>query len=106
MFGMSGYLSAIVQSVVIEIEKNNSAKLKNESTEDYLKKDNVGKIFAVVVSLFVLVCLVLSISITGTPNEVRKMKLDDERLTNISLIQQEVFNYFSVKYSFTFFINS
>lgn len=51
-------------------------------------------IIAVVASLVVLSSVVYSISILGTPAEMRKRKLDDQRLSDLSAIQAQVFNEF------------
>lgn len=51
-------------------------------------------IITVVASLLVLSSIVYSISILGTPAEMRKRKLDDQRLSDLSSIQSQVFNEF------------
>lgn len=61
---------------------------------DYTKETKLPIVFTVVSSLFVIAALVWSISIIGTPAEMRKKRIDDTRLSDISRIQQEVFNHF------------
>lgn len=59
---------------------------------DYSIKTNVPLIATVVVSLFVIFSVVWSVSIIGSPKEMRAKKLDSTRLSDISRIQQEVLN--------------
>ena len=59
---------------------------------DYSKTTQLPKLIAAAASLFVLGSLIWSISIIGTPQEMRLMRIDDTRLSDISRIQQEVFN--------------
>lgn len=61
---------------------------------DYSKKTFIPLGIAVVVSVVVLSSLVWSISIIGTPSEMRAKRIDSTRLSDISRIQQEVFNRF------------
>ncbi len=61
---------------------------------DYSKKTNVPIIATVVATLAVVASLVWSISIVGTPSEMRAKRIDSTRLSDISRIQQEVFNHF------------
>lgn len=64
---------------------------------DYTKVSKVPLTLAVVVSVAVLALVVWSISIIGTPTEVRKMKLDSTRLEHLSNIQQQVLYSFQNK---------
>ncbi len=57
---------------------------------DYSKKSNVPLILSIVVSTAVVVSLVWSVSIIGTPSQMRAKRLDSTRLSDISRIQQEV----------------
>jgi hypothetical protein len=61
---------------------------------DYSRDTNVPNVIALASSLFVILSLVWSISIIGTPAEMRLKRIDDARLSDISRIQQEVFNHF------------
>lgn len=61
---------------------------------DYTKHSQVPNIIAGAAALFVLASLVWSVSIIGTPAEMRLKRIDDTRLSDISRIQQEVFNHF------------
>lgn len=61
---------------------------------DYTKDTNIPNIIAGVSALFVLASLVWSISIIGTPSEMRLKRIDDTRLSDVSRIQQEIFNHF------------
>lgn len=61
---------------------------------DYAKKTIVPVCIAVVASVVVASSLVWSISIIGTPAQMRLMRIDNTRLSDISRIQQEVFNRF------------
>lgn len=59
---------------------------------DYSKKTTVPLMATVVASVVVVASLVWSISIVGTPAEMRLKRLDSTRLSDISSIQQQVFN--------------
>jgi hypothetical protein len=61
---------------------------------DYAKETKLPTVFAVISSLLVLVSLVWSITIIGTPSELRAKRIDSTRLSDISSIQQQVFNRF------------
>lgn len=61
---------------------------------DYTKETNVPNVIAVLSGLFVIASLVWSISIIGTPSEMRLKRIDDTRLSDISMIQQQIFNHF------------
>ena len=61
---------------------------------DYTKATKLPYLFAGVSSVFVLLALVWSISIIGTPSEMRMKRIDDTRLSDISRIQQEIYNHF------------
>lgn len=61
---------------------------------DYSKKSPVPAIATIVATVVVLASLVWSISIVGTPSEMRAKRIDSNRLSDISSIQQEVFNHF------------
>jgi hypothetical protein len=61
---------------------------------DYAKETTLPTIFAVISSLLVLASLVWSITIIGTPSELRAKRIDSTRLSDISSIQQQVFNRF------------
>ena len=61
---------------------------------DYALKSSIPMAFTVFVSLAVLISLIWSISIIGTPGEMRMKKIDSTRLSDISRIQQEIFSYY------------
>lgn len=61
---------------------------------DYSNKTSVPLIATLVASVIVLGSLAWSISIVGTPAEMRLKRLDSTRLSDISSIQQQVFNRF------------
>lgn len=61
---------------------------------DYSKKSSIPTILSVVVSVLVIGAIVWSVSIIGTPSEMRAKRIDSTRLSDISRIQQEVFNSF------------
>lgn len=61
---------------------------------DYTKKTIAPAIFAIISALFVVGSLAWSVSIIGTPAEMRLKRIDDARLSDISRIQQEIFNHF------------
>lgn len=64
---------------------------------DYTTVSKVPMTLTVVVSLAILGLVVWSISIIGSPAEVRKMKIDNTRLEHLSSIQQQVLNNFQSK---------
>jgi hypothetical protein len=61
---------------------------------DYTKNTQIPNIIAGASALFVLASLVWSVSIIGTPAEMRLKRIDDTRLSDVSRIQQEIFNHF------------
>lgn len=61
---------------------------------DYSKDSQLPNVIAAAASLFVIVSLVWSISIIGTPAEMRLRRIDDARLMDISGIQAQIYNYF------------
>jgi hypothetical protein len=61
---------------------------------DYTKATQIPNIIAAAAGIFVLLSLVWSISIIGTPGEMRLKRIDDARLSDISRIQQEIFSHF------------
>jgi hypothetical protein len=61
---------------------------------NYTQKTYVPQAFTVGVTLAVVVSLVWSISIVGTPGQMRAKRIDSARLSDISRLQQEVFNHF------------
>jgi hypothetical protein len=60
---------------------------------DYSRETKVPNIIASLAALFVIVSLVWSISIIGTPAEMRLRRIDDTRLSDISRVQQEIFSH-------------
>lgn len=61
---------------------------------DYTKTTMLPNIFAALAAVFVIASLVWSVSIIGTPASMRLKRIDDARLSDISRIQQEIFNHF------------
>ena len=61
---------------------------------DYSKKTLVPIMATVVATALVIASLVWSISIVGTPSEMRAKRIDNARLSDISGIQSAVFNNF------------
>ena len=59
---------------------------------DYAKSTILPLLITIVTSVCVIAAAVWSVSIIGTPAEMRAKKIDSTRLTDISRIQQEVFN--------------
>ena len=62
---------------------------------DYVTKSNVPLFAGLVASIIVIGSLVWSVSIIGTPAQMRAKKIDSTRLSDISRIQQEVYNQFT-----------
>lgn len=61
---------------------------------DYTKNTQLPNMIALASAAVVIASLVWSISIIGTPAEMRLKRIDDARLSDISRIQQEIFNHF------------
>lgn len=61
---------------------------------DYSKKSSVPMVATIVATITVVSSLVWSVMIIGTPAEMRAKRIDSTRLSNLSSIQQEIFNYF------------
>ena len=61
---------------------------------DYAQKSAIPTWATVVASILVVGALVWSISIVGTPSQMRAMRVDDTRLSDLSGIQQQIFNHF------------
>lgn len=59
---------------------------------DYSKDTAVPAIITLIVSVVVIAAVVWSVSIIGSPSVMRAKKIDSTRLSDISRIQQEVFN--------------
>jgi hypothetical protein len=60
---------------------------------NYAKETNLPYAFATLSSVLVLLSLIWSISIIGTPSAMRARRIDDTRLSDISRIQQEIYNH-------------
>lgn len=63
---------------------------------DYTKKTRVPFVATTLSMIVVLASLVWSISIIGTPAEMRAKRIDSTRLSDLSSIQQQIFNDFQV----------
>lgn len=61
---------------------------------DYTKHTQTPNMIAGLSALLVLASLVWSISIIGSPSAMRAKRIDSARLSDISSIQQQVFNHF------------
>jgi hypothetical protein len=61
---------------------------------DYAKETKLPYAFAAISSVLVLLSLIWSISIIGTPSQMRARRIDDTRLSDISRMQQEIYNHF------------
>ncbi len=61
---------------------------------DYSKEAMIPAVITIITSALVIAAVVWSISIIGTPSAMRAKKIDSTRLSDISRIQQEVFNHF------------
>ncbi len=61
---------------------------------DYAQPSHVPMITTVLATVSVIAALVWSILIIGSPSEMRAKRIDGTRLSDISRIQQEVFNHF------------
>ncbi len=59
---------------------------------DYAKSTIFPAVITAITSVCVIASVVWSVSIIGTPTEMRAKKIDSTRLSDISRIQQEVFN--------------
>ena len=62
---------------------------------DYDAKSNLPHIFAIISLVAVVASVVYSINILGSPTQVRKIKFDEKRLTDLSNVQQEILNYWT-----------
>jgi hypothetical protein len=63
---------------------------------DYTKKTLVPAIVSIIASVIVIVSLVWSVMIIGTPSQMRAKRIDGTRLSDISRLQQEVLNRFNM----------
>ena len=61
---------------------------------DYSKKTSVPMIASIVATLAVIASLVWSVMIIGTPAEMRAKRIDSQRLSNLSSLQQQIFDRF------------
>lgn len=59
---------------------------------DYSKKTSVPMMITILASLAVVILVAWSISVIGTPSEMRARKIDNTRLSDISRLQQEILN--------------
>ena len=59
---------------------------------DYSKSTIIPESLTVIVTVVIVWAIVWSVSIIGTPQEMRAKKIDSTRLIDISRIQQELFN--------------
>ena len=62
---------------------------------DYTKKTYIPLVIGLATTFFVLSSVIFSISIIGTPSEMRAKKIDNTRLSDISRIQQEILTRFN-----------
>lgn len=61
---------------------------------DYTQKDSIPMIATVLVTVLVIGSIAWSVSVIGTPAEMRAKRIDSQRLSDLSSIQQQVFNFF------------
>jgi hypothetical protein len=61
---------------------------------NYAVKSRVPVIAGIATTLVVVALLVWSVSVIGTPTEMRAKKIDNTRLSDLSTIQQQIFNHF------------
>ena len=62
---------------------------------NYSQKSLVPNIFAIVSLIAVIVSVIYSVKILGSPSEVRRAKFDEKRLQDLSNVQQEVLDYWT-----------
>ena len=62
---------------------------------NYSQKSLVPNIFAIVSLIAVIVSVIYSVKILGSPSEVRRQKFDEKRLQDLSNVQQEVLDYWT-----------
>ena len=62
---------------------------------DYSKKSNTANTLALLSLLAILASVIYSVSILGSPAQVRKIKFDEKRLTDLSNIQNEILNHWT-----------
>lgn len=65
-------------------------------TED-IAKSKVPKKTAIVASIVVLASIVLGFVLVGSPAQQRKVRFDDQRISDLSTIQYEITNYYQTK---------
>lgn len=63
---------------------------------NYARETMWPLMIAIGTSLLVLLSIIWSVSVIGTPQEMRAKKVDSTRLSDISRIQQEIFNRFQM----------
>lgn len=56
-------------------------------------KKKYQNIFAITSAIFIITICIYGTIITGTPNQIRKEKYDDSRLSDLSMIQNQVLSY-------------
>ncbi len=61
---------------------------------DYTIKTSVPVLASIIASVVVIASLVWSVMIIGTPAQMRAKRIDSTRLSNLSSIQQQIFNRF------------
>lgn len=63
---------------------------------DYTKKTYIPIVVSVVATVVVIASIVWSVSIIGTPAEMRAKRIDATRLSDISTLQQQILNRFNM----------
>ncbi len=61
---------------------------------DYSQKSIVPIVATILATILVVGSIVWSVSIIGTPADMRAKRIDSQRLSDLSSLQQEIFNYF------------
>lgn len=64
---------------------------------DYSKSSSLSTVLIVISLALVFGAVFYSVSVLGSPAQVRKMRIDDKRLTDLSSIQQQILSYWQQK---------
>lgn len=89
---MLKFLTIIIISAALGIYNYVNIKRNYDANSKWPMYASIASLIAVIVTI------VVCVNIVGSPAEIRKMKLDDRRLENLSSIQEEVRNYWTKNY--------
>ncbi len=64
---------------------------------DSIAKTKVPKKSAIAASVVILAMIVLGFILVGSPSQQRKVRFDDTRVQDLSMIQSQITNYYSIK---------